>query len=262
MDHPAPADADYVPVGRPRPLTLLAPLRWLRLGWQDFRRAPLPSLAYGSLFTLAGWLLAGLAWSEGSYLLLFSLVTGFVLVAPVLAFALYDVSRQRERGERPSCRHSFQTMRENFAGTLVFAVTLGVLLLVWMRAAAMVHVFFPTTGEPALGELLSFFAVGSAVGAVFACVAFGISAFSLPMMLDTGADAVTAVITSFRVVGANKGPMLVWAAVIAAATALGLATAFLGLMVTLPLIGHATWHGYREAVENPPRPLATPPAGG
>lgn len=242
----------YVPVGRPRPLTLGAPLRWLRLGWRDLRRAPLASLSYGTLFVLASYLLTLLALTDGNYVVIFSLVTGFMLVGPVLAFALYDVSRQLERGQRPGVAHTLQAMRENLGGELVFALLLGVILLVWMRSAAMVHVFFPTEEEAGLVELVTFFGVGSAVGALFAILVFGISAFSLPMMMDTGADIATAVITSLRVVSAHKGVMALWAGLIVVVTAVGILTAFLGLMVALPLLGYATWHAYRESVEVPP----------
>lgn len=243
------SDPGYVPLGRPRRLPLAAPLRWLRLGFRDLRRAPLHSLGYGALFVLMGYLLLGLAWLGGNYVLLFTLATGFVLIAPVLAFALYDISRQLEAGEAPSFAHSLQTMRENLLAELVYAGVLTVVLLVWARAAALVHVFFPSRGQPGLADLAGFLAVGSAVGAVFAALVFSVSAFSLPMMMDRRADVITAVLTSIRAVLANKAVMLLWGALIVAAVALGFATGLLGLLVTLPLIGHATWHGYRETIE-------------
>jgi len=248
----APGPLPQVGVGRPRRLGLAAPFRWLRLGWNDLWRAPCPSLAAGGLFVAVGWVLAYLSLNDGNYLLLFSLVTGFVLIAPVLAFVFYAGSRALQRGERPTIRGAWRSAADNLGSELVFAVILGVVLLVWMRAAAMIHVFYPSVGNPDLADLLGFAAVMTTVGALFAILVFGISAFSLPMMLDTGADVVTSVITSLRAVAANKATMAVWAALVVTAVGIGFVTAMIGLAVTLPLIGHATWHAYRETIEHVP----------
>lgn len=242
-------DENYVPLGRPRKLAPTAPLRWLRLGLADLRHAPLHSLSYGALIVLVGYVLVGLAWRGGNYVLLFSLATGFMLVGPVLAFALYDISRQLEAGLKPDFRHSIQAIRENFTSELVYAIVLIVIMLLWARAAAMVHVFFPTTGHPTLADLAGFFAIGSSVGAIFAGLVFSVSVFSLPMMMDRKADVIVAVLTSTRAVLENKLVMAVWAALIVMLIGLGFATGLLGLLVTLPVIGHATWHGYRETIE-------------
>jgi uncharacterized membrane protein len=98
-------------------------------------------------------------------------------------------------------------------------------------------------------ELLSFFAIGTVVGSLFALVTFAASAFSLPMLIDRRVDSVTAVVTSVNAVLRNKKVMLVWAAIIVASVAIGFATALIGLIVTMPLIGHASWHAYREAID-------------
>lgn len=249
LQSPPTADEQYVPVGRARKLALGAPLRWLRLGLADFRRAPLHGLAYGGLIVLGGYLLLALAWLGDHYVLLFSLVTGFLLVGPVLAFALYDISRQLESGQQPSFRHSVEAMRRNLTSELTYAAVLTVVVLLWARAAAMVHVFFPAVGAPTLRELGGFFAVGSAVGALFAGFVFAISVFSLPMMMDRRADVIVAAITSMRAVLDNRAVMLLWAALIVALIAIGFVTALLGLLVILPVLGHATWHGYRDTIE-------------
>lgn len=239
---------DYVPLPPVRQLSPAAPVQWLGAGWRDLRAAPGLSLAYGSLLAAVGWLILGLSWWSGHYAVLFALLGGFLLVAPVLAFALYDVSRELAAGRRPSVTHSWRTMRDNAAGVLIFAVVLTVIMLVWIRAAAMVHVFFPALSDPAPAALLRFFAVGSAVGAVFAALVFSISVFSLPLMLDRGTDSITAVLTSLKAVSANKGALLLWGGLIAALVSLGFATALLGLIVVLPWIGYASWHGYRATV--------------
>jgi uncharacterized membrane protein len=124
-----------------------------------------------------------------------------------------------------------------------------VLFLVWARAGAMVSVFFPMRGNPSLADLTVYLSVGSAVGAIFAVLTFSISAFSLPMIMHRRVDAVTDVITSINAVLRNKLPMTIWLGIIVGALIIGAATAFIGLAVLLPVIGHAVWHGYLETID-------------
>jgi uncharacterized membrane protein len=112
-----------------------------------------------------------------------------------------------------------------------------------------VQIFYPEDAEPTRAQLVQFFAIGSAVGSVFALIAFAASAFSLPMLVDRKADGVTSVVTSLNAVLRNKRAMLVWIAIIVAAVAIGFATLLVGLAVTMPLIGHATYHAYRETID-------------
>ncbi len=237
-------------------LSLSDPFRWLQLGWQDMRRAPVPSLAYGLFLVVFSYVVTYLVLNTGDYILLFSLVTGFVLLGPALAFGLYEISRQLQEGRTPRIGHCLRECGRNLGNELVFALVLVVILLVWARAASMVHVFFPAYGEPTLEELVSFLTVGSLVGAVFATLVFSVSAFSLPMMMDRDADVITTILTSMRAVFSNKGPMLVWALIIVLCVVVGVATAYLGFLVLLPLIGHATWHGYQATIQK------DSPAGG
>lgn len=237
-------------------LPLTAPLSWLRSGWEDIKKAPLPSLSYGVMLVLFSWLVTYLVVSTGNHILLFSLLTGFVLVGPVLAFSLYDISCQIGKGKKPSMGHCILQSRKHLGNEFLFAVVLVIILLVWARAASMIHVFFPTDGDPSLVQLATFLGVGSAVGAVFAAFVFAVSAFSLPMMMDRKVDVVTAMLTSINAVLRNKGTMLVWAALIVGLTALGFATAFIGMAVLMPLIGHATWHGYRDAIKSDMFPVS------
>ncbi|MEJ2575241.1 MAG: DUF2189 domain-containing protein [Gammaproteobacteria bacterium] len=226
-----------------------APLRWLRLGWQDMRAAPGPSLAYGAALTLISYLLLYLAWDEGHTMSLFTLVTGLILLGPVLAFGLYSISRQLQLGLPPRLGYCWRESQTHLRNELLFALVLLVILLVWARAASMVHVFFPISEDLGLLGWLEFLAVGSAVGSIFAAIVFTASAFSLPMMLDRGTDAITGALTSVNAVLTNKGVMAIWAALILGLVLLGVLTAFLGLAVALPVIGHATWHGYKETIE-------------
>lgn len=226
-----------------------APLRWLRLGWRDLRAAPLQSLTYGLAIAALSTALNWVAWRFGNAWLLIILLSSFVFVAPVLALGLYAISAELERGERPTLRRVLLEERARLADALVYSLALLVLSLVWMRAGTGVQIFYPESGHPSANELLGFYAVGSAVGSIFALIAFAASAFALPMLLDVRTDGITAVVTSIHAVLRNKRAMLVWVALIVTAVLVGFATAFLGLAVTMPLIGHATWHAYRETVD-------------
>jgi len=226
-----------------------APLGWIRRGWKDFRGAPQQSLSYGFVIAALSWAVVGVGLKMGSYWAVLILLSGFVFVAPVLALGLYSISRQLGRGLRPSLRQCFGEQRRSLGTAMVFALALLVVFLVWARAGSMLHVFFPEEGHPDWRQLAGFLAVGSAVGSVFAMVTFAFSAFSLPMICDRDADAITAVVTSVNAVLRNKPAMAVWAALIVVLTAVGFATALLGLVVTIPLLGYATWHGYRETID-------------
>ncbi|MEI2419729.1 DUF2189 domain-containing protein, partial [Arthrospira platensis SPKY2] len=116
-------------------------------------------------------------------------------------------------------------------------------------AGSMVHVFFPVESKPELIQVLRFLTIGSAVGSIFAAVAFAASAFSLPMLMDRKADTITAVITSVNATLRNKPAMAVWLAMIVILTGIGFATAFVGMVLLFPLLGHATWHAYRDVID-------------
>ena len=225
-----------------------APLRWLKLGWQDLKRAPVQSLSYGLGLVLFGYLITWLAWDDGNTVALFTLAVAFILSGPVLAFGLYSISRQLEQGRPPKLGICWVESRDHLRNELLFALVMLVVLLVWARAASMVHIFFPAD-EFGVMEWVEFLAVGSAIGAIFAAIVFSASVVSLPMMLDRGTDAVTGALTSINAVLNNKGVMILWAMIIVGMVLLGFATAYLGLAIVLPLIGHATWHAYRETVQ-------------
>ncbi len=254
-DHPlqhesARADSAELPFAAPcHTLSAGAPFSWLRKGWADFRRAPRQSLGYGIFIALLSWLVTGIGFKLGSYWAALVLLSGFVFVAPVLALGLYSISRQLERGMKPSLLRCFGEQRKSLGNSMVFALALLVLFLVWARAGSMVHVFFPADGGADWRHLAMFLAIGSAVGSIFALLTFLFSAFSLPMMCDREADAVTAIVTSVNAVLRNKSAMAVWVLLIVGLTAIGFATALIGLAVTIPVLGHATWHAYRETID-------------
>jgi len=241
-----------------RALALTAPLGWLRLGWRDLRAAPFESLSYGAGIAGLSALVSAIALRFGTSWLLLVLLSGFVFVAPVLAIGLYSISARLEQGVRPSLGECLAAVRRHLADSLVYSLILMVICLIWVRAGSAVEIFFPEAAVPSPAELAVFFAIGTAVGSVFALVVFAASAFSLPMFVDRRTDAVTAVVTSINAVLRNKRAMLVWAALIVLSVAAGFATALVGLAFTMPLIGHATWHAYRETIDA----SMWPPTGG
>jgi uncharacterized membrane protein len=239
-----------------------APFAWLRQGWSDMWCAPRQSLTYGSIVVLLSFALAWVTVEFGGYWQLLALVSGFILIAPLLAVGTYAISRQLERGKTPSLRRCLREEERAVGNLMVFALMLMVVFLVWARAGSAIHVFFPIGSEPGWREYVTFFGIGSTVGSIFALIVFSAASFSLPMLVDRRVDTVTAVVTSVNAVLRNRLAMAVWAACIVVAVAPGFALLFIGrerssglvwimvaLGITLPLIGHATWHAYRETVD-------------
>lgn len=225
------------------------PFAWLRAGWKDFRAVPRISRNYGLFIFVVSALMAALAWRVGGWVLLLAMLTGFVFVAPLLAFALYSISRQLAEGLKPSLTYTLQAARRPFANAMVYGLVLLIVFLVWARAGSMVHIFFPFESEPSWTDVATFLGIGSAVGAIFAGFTFAASAFSLPMLANRDVDVVTAVVSSINATLRNKPAMIVWAALIVALTAIGMATALLGLIIIIPWLGYATWHAYRDVLD-------------
>ncbi|PWC45719.1 DUF2189 domain-containing protein [Azospirillum sp. TSO22-1] len=243
---------------RVRPIDTQRPWAWLAAGWRDMCAAPLISAFYGALAVGSSFVLvAGLAMLHMHYLVL-PMAAGFMLVGPVLAVGLYESSRLLERGERVTPSAVLGAYHRNGTQIATMGVVLMLALLAWIRVALLVFAIFFSAEPPALDQLVTriffssqtipFLLTGTAVGAVIATAVFAISAVSLPMLLDRETDVFTAMATSVDAVRQNGRAMLVWAALIALFTAAGIATAFVGLAIAFPLIGHATWHCYRDLV--------------
>ncbi|MFA7429470.1 MAG: DUF2189 domain-containing protein [Rhodospirillaceae bacterium] len=242
---------------RVRLVSAHAPLAWLRAGWADLWAAPGVSIAYGCIFVAIGVALTvGLSAIDMLYLIT-PLIAGFLLIAPLLAVGLYDMSRRLERGEKPRFWAAVFAWRTNTFHILTAGLVLMLFLMIWVRIAALIFALvFPYTNMSwsALGTSLMsadgvvFLTLGTAIGGVFAVIAFIGAAVSLPLMLDRQIDVFTAVLVSALAVFANLKAMVLWAAIIVAVTALGLLTGLVGIAITLPLIGHATWHAYRAMV--------------
>jgi len=248
MRQPSP----FPPVRR---VGLAAPLRWVRAGARDLARAPGPSLFYGLAFALAGWSIYFVF--QFAYAFAYGLTWGFLLVGPYMSTGLYDISRRLQAGERVRLAPTLLAWRANIGGFSVFSLVLTVLMLLWSRASLIVFALYFSSGLPSVKDLVlqtlspehwDFLLTYFAVGAAFAQIAFTISVVSIPMMMDRNTDAIVAAITSTRAMFENPLALLLWAVLIVALTAAGFASGFLGLIVTTPIVGHATWHAYRELV--------------
>ncbi|MFO1361747.1 MAG: DUF2189 domain-containing protein [Burkholderiales bacterium] len=240
-----------------RAVGLDAPWRWLRAGWRDFRAATGASLFYGGVLTAMGVILTQ-SWGKGAIEIAF--LTGFLIVGPFLAMGLYDISRRVRSGRRAMVGDTLTAWKANPGAIGFYAVILALLLAVWIRVSIVVVALFFPQGVPSGATLaaqllespdaLAFIGAYVAAGCGFALFVFATSVVSLPMLLERERmDALSAMITSFNALRANFRPMVLWGALVVALTAAGFATFYVGLLVALPVIGHATWHAYKDVVE-------------
>lgn len=273
----APAAADLPVMDRPyvppppsgpqalmRPLGPADPLRWLASGARDIAASPGIALFYGACFWAMAGVLGLVFRNRPEYTL--SIASGCLLVGPFLAMGLYEVSRRRELGLHPELGDSLTCWDAHLRSMAMLVLVLIVLELLWGRASLVVFAVFFNTGMPSTASVLQavfnpenweFVAVYLGVGALFATLVYATTVVSIPMVLDRDTDAVSAAITSLRVVFAHPGVMLLWGLLITLLVALALLPWGLGLLVVGPWLGHASWHAYRGAVawqEEPPAP--------
>lgn len=255
------APAEHGPSIFSLPLATLKPTDpfvWLRLGWQDFQRCPRIGLFYGLSFFVMGHALLALFQKAPEYLL--ALSAGFLLMGPFLCLGLYDASKAMQTHDhRPSLRASLNAWRPTKGTMAIFAGVLLILEMLWGRAALVVFaVSFNTMPEKANllamlvdPENIGFLITYTVVGGIFAGLIFVTSVISIPMIMDRQVDAISAGLTSIRACLQNPGVMLLWGALITGIILLSLLPFFLGLLITGPVIGHATWHAYRHIVPGP-----------
>lgn len=244
-------ESPFPPIRR---VGVLRPFTWLKLGWQDFFASPKASLFYGLCFAGMGLLLNTILSNAPQYLSAMS--CGFLLLGPLLSLGLYDISRRLE-SEKSRMLVTLFSMRGRWSNIGILALVLAVIMLVWARASLVVFALFYNKGMPTLHGFLSqlfslgnleFIAVYCCIGFIFASIVFAISWVSIPLMLDRDTDAITAMIISTVALFVNVPVTMVWALMIVALVVLGFFTWNLGLIVAMPVVGHATWHAYREVV--------------
>ena len=230
------------------------PLHWLALGWRDFVRCPGIGLFYGGCFMVMGWALLKVYEQAPAYTL--ALSAGFLLMGPFLCLGLYRASQRLEADEKPDFGDSLLAWDTRTAQLGIFGFVLLVLEMLWGRATLVIFAVSFDGMPDFKGSLLAllnpenigFIGAWAAVGAVFATLIFAISVVSIPMILHRQTDAITAGLTSLRLVLTQPGVMAWWALLIALVIGVALLPWFAGLLVAGPVVGHASWHAYRAAV--------------
>jgi len=244
---------------RVRTVEIDRPWAWLAAGWQDLTRVPGLSVLYGVVFSAVGYALAYWLYVAGTPYLILPFIAGFALVGPAAAVGLYDVSRRLDSGQPISITLTLRAMVSRAETFSAMGLVLMLFFLAWMEIALLIFAFFfgsqPASAENFFGQVffapesLPFLVTGTVAGGILAAAVFAISTVSLPLLLDRDVGVPTAVATSLRAVHRNRKPLALWAIIIAVFISLGVATFFLGLVLTLPVIGYATWHAYLDLVE-------------
>lgn len=244
-----------------RPLHWADPLQWLRLGWGDFRRQPVIGLFYGLMFWGMAMVVRTVFLASPEFTL--SAISGCLLVGPFLAMGLYDASRRMERGEPASVERSMICWRPHIRSLGMLVMLIIVMELLWGRASLVVFAVFFNTGMPSTANVLEvlfnpenweFVAVYLCVGGFFAGLVYSSTVVAIPMILDRDTDAITAGLTSMRVFFTHTPVMLCWGAIIVVLTMLSIVPSNLGLFLTGPWLGFASWHAYRGSVQFEPTP--------
>jgi uncharacterized membrane protein len=229
-------------------------------GLRDFRAAPVYGLFFGAVYTLGGMLVVLSAFVLDLSYLAYPLAGGFTLIGPFVAVGLYEVSRRRETGQPLSWRGVLGVVVAQRKRELAYMAFVTIfVLIIWMYQVRLLIALFlglnpPGSVDAFLGMLVStpegllFLLVGHVVGALLALVLFSITVVSFPLLLDRELDFVTAMITSVRSVTTSPVPMVGWAAVVVILLIVAMAPFFVGLLLVLPVLGHATWHLYRKLV--------------
>lgn len=233
----------------------------LSRGWEDFKAQPSHLAFIALIYPIAGVLLAHLTVSYNIFPLLFPLLGGFALLGPFAAIGLYEISRRRERGLDSSWEHAFALLRSPAMGAIaLLGAMLTGLFVAWLFCAW--FIYRTLLGLPADVSTVDFLravfttfdgwvmiVVGNSVGLLFAILAFSISVVAFPHIIDRRVDVPTAVRTSIAAVEHNPRVMMVWGLMVAGLLALGCLPMLVGLIVVMPVLGHATWHLYRKVID-------------
>ncbi len=242
------------------------PLRWLVLGFRDLTRNPWLSLAHGLLMTLAGWLITWLAFDQ--FWVLVGLISAFMVGAPVLATSLYAMSRAIERGEQvhfgllidtwTRWQLKLQVQPDSYWALIRFGLLLGLAAAGWVfTSSAFIHLMAPVpihTPMDFVRHIVAsqnhrLFEIWMALGGLMAAPLFASSVVSMPLLLDRRVTVLEAVLTSWKAVLTYPVTMAFWAFLLMGFTLLGIFSLYLGLILVVPMLGHASWHAYRELVD-------------
>ncbi len=256
----SPPDAPPVAV---RSIPATRPLHWLALGWRDMRRAGMPSLIHGVIVALGG--LLALALAERHWQLLPGVLSGFLLVGPILATGLYALSRRLDEGERAGFGDVLAAWRCGCRSFVLMGLMLVAFATVWVALSATLFHFFVMEEVDDARAFLRYavvqpdhlFMLWTILGGLVAALVFALTVVSLPLMLDRRIPFDASLRASIHTVAENPLPMAVWAVLIMVATGLSMATLMVGFVLSIPVIGHATWHAYRDTLDPGDIPVRT-----
>jgi uncharacterized membrane protein len=263
MFTPAAATGDLLPAVRT--VGFDRPLAWLRLGWHDLHACFGPSLLHGVIVAVGG--LAILTLTLHAWLLMPGALTGFLLIGPILCTGLYELSRRHAAGERPRLRHAIDAWRRGTRPLVALGLLLFAAATAWVLVSALLFTLFVAEPLDTPLRLLHYAVAGQGgwlfslwlvAGGLGAALVFALTVVSAPLLLDRRVGLRTALLASVRAVGDNPAPMALWALIIMLATAASMATLMIGFVFSVPIIGHATWHAYRDLLDA----ASLPPRGG
>lgn len=234
-----------------------APLGWLGKGWRDMWRQPAASLFYGVAIAVAGAAILGVT-ATLAYLFA-AAITGFLLVAPMLAAGLYELSRRYLAGEPATLADSMVAWKRNPSALVGFGLLSMLAGTAWQVLSVVIVALFYKGGAmlPAamIVEVLLnpshylLFTIYMGAGGLLAAIVFALSVVSMPMLVDRRCDLLCALMTSINAVAENPLPLALWAVIIMLLTVFGFATALVGLVLVMPWLGHASFHAYKDLVE-------------
>ncbi|TCD15507.1 DUF2189 domain-containing protein [Oricola cellulosilytica] len=233
----------------------------LRLGIGDFLKAPLFGLFFGGIYALGGILIALSLTIWNVPWMIYPVAIGFPLIGPFVAVGLYQVSRRLEAGQPLDWRDVLGVVwlqRQRELAWMAFVMLF--VFWVWMyQVRLLIAIILSRASFSSLDRFLSivfttpegwtFLVVGHLVGAFLAIVLFSVTVISIPLLLDRESDFVTAMITSVKTVFENPVPMIGWGLIVTVAVLASAVPFFLGFLVSLPILGHTTWHLYRKSIK-------------
>jgi uncharacterized membrane protein len=237
-------------------VSVLQPFAWLGRGWRDMRRHMSASLGYGALIVALGWTLLVFCATHPYFVA--AAITGFLLVGPAMSAGLCEMSRRYSLGQRATFDDSLEGFTRNVSALIEYGAILAICAVIWFAVSAVLLGAVFHIPAPSLSETMYRGFVDSAnrdqviayvaVGGLFAAGVFAISVVAIPLIIDRHASAGQAMLASLKAAVSNIPAMIVWSALILILTVIGYAPLLCGLLIIAPLLGHATWHAYRDTV--------------